>query len=144
MIKGIDHIGLATADPAGVAVFLQALGLQPAGGGPAHSYGVSCEFWRHPGNGPTAVELVAPLGPTSAVAGQLARRGPGLYHVAFEVDAIDVELPRLTSLGFVAVDRQPCAGALPGMRVAFVYLRRPAGLLIELVEYASGDVSKNR
>jgi methylmalonyl-CoA/ethylmalonyl-CoA epimerase len=139
MIVGIDHIGLVTDDPAGVAPFMSALGLAPAGSGVAESYNVSCDFWRHANGGPAAaVELVAPLGPDSAVHDHLARRGPGLYHIAFEVDAIEPELARLTGLGFVALDAQPCAGALPGMRVAFLYLRRPAALLVELVEYAAG------
>lgn len=83
-----------------------------------------------------AVELVAPVRGDSAVTGHLARKGPGLYHIAFEVDDVELELARLRSNGFVPVDREPCAGARPGMRVAFMYVRKPAGLLIELVQYS--------
>lgn len=139
VIVGIDHIGLVTDDPAGVATFMSELGLEPVSSGVAEAYGVSCDFWRHPRDGAPAVEVVAPVSPRSVVADQLARRGPGLYHIAFEVDGIEAELTRLRQAGFVAVDAQPCAGALAGMRVAFLYLRRPAGLLVELVEY--GDRS---
>jgi methylmalonyl-CoA/ethylmalonyl-CoA epimerase len=69
------------------------------------------------------------------VTGWLDRQGPGLYHVAFEVDHLEDELGRLRDSGLVLVDQQPRAGARTGMQVAFVYARRPAAFLVELVEY---------
>jgi methylmalonyl-CoA/ethylmalonyl-CoA epimerase len=136
VIRGIDHIGVATADPATVGTFMSALGLRLDSSGVAEAYGVSCEFWRYPAMaGQPAVELVAPAGPSSAVSDRLTRTGPGLYHIAFEVDGIEPELARLAASGFVAIDAVACPGARRGMRVAFMYLRRPAGILIELVEY---------
>jgi len=140
VILRIDHVGLVTDDPAAVGASLAELGLRPAGGGTADGYGVACEFWRHDGPpGAPAVEVVSPLTDGSAVTGHLARKGPGLYHLAFEVDDLVAELARLRAAGFVAVDRQPCAGALPGMRVAFLYLARPADLLVDLVQYAAAE-----
>jgi len=141
MILGIDHIGLATHDPAGVGAAMAALGMRMADGGIAESYGVTCEFWQHPGAGDRpAVELVAPAREDSAVTAYLDRRGPGLYHIAFQVDDVELELARLRGHGFVPVDREPCAGARPGMRVAFMYVRKPAGLLIELVQYSPSHI----
>ena len=138
MILGIDHVGLATDDPAGLSVFLTALGLRRDDGGIAENYGVACEFWSHPGSaGQPALELVSPAGQDSAISDQLAQRGPGLYHLAFEVDDLPAELSRLRASGFVAIDAKPCAGARPGMQVAFMYLRKPAALLIELVQYGT-------
>jgi methylmalonyl-CoA/ethylmalonyl-CoA epimerase len=136
MILGIDHIGVATDDPSGVGAFMTTLGLQMSGSGQARDYLVSCDFWRHPMTpaGP-AIEVVAPLAEGSAIAGRLAADGPGLYHLAFEVDDLEGELARLRGEGFVALDAAPCSGALEGMRVAFIFLRRPASLVIELVEY---------
>lgn len=138
MILRIDHIGLATEDPAGVAPFLAPLGLRLAEQGPAPAYGVSCEFWRTAGDGP-AVELVSPAATAvdSAVGRYLGTRGPGLYHLAFEVDDLPTDLEALRASGYVAVDREPRAGARPGMRVAFLYARKPAGLLVELVQYTA-------
>lgn len=139
MILGIDHIGLATDDPTGVGVFMTALGMRRTDDGIAEDYGVACEFWQYSdGVGQPAVELVSPVGENSSVAGRLKQSGPGLYHVAFAVDDLESELARLRKSGFAAVDAQPCAGARKGMRVAFMYARRPAGLLIELVQYESG------
>ncbi len=138
MIIGIDHIGLATDDPAALAGPLAALGLTRSDAGVAPDYQVTCEFWGDPrGPDQPAVELVAPAAPDSAVTRHLATRGPGLYHVAFRVDDLDAEVTRLRGEGFVPVDDRPHPGARPGMRVRFLYLRRPGGLLVELVEYAA-------
>jgi methylmalonyl-CoA/ethylmalonyl-CoA epimerase len=136
VIKGIDHIGLATEDPGGVAGFLTALGMGKDDHGVAEEYGVACEFWSYPSTGgQPAVELVTPVRPDSVLSEHFSRRSPSLYHVAFEVDDLDSELARLRGHGLVPVDATPCAGARPGMRVAFMYVPKPAALLIELVQY---------
>jgi methylmalonyl-CoA/ethylmalonyl-CoA epimerase len=146
MILRIDHVGVATADPAGTASLLEVLGLARGDVGVAEEYGVACEFWQVPaeaaampgGSVAPAVEVVSPVREGSSVAAVLAR-GPGPYHIAFEVDDVAAELARLRRSGFVPVDRAPCRGARPGMRVAFVYLAKPAGFLIELVQYGDPD-----
>jgi methylmalonyl-CoA/ethylmalonyl-CoA epimerase len=137
VILGIDHIGLATEDADGVAVALGALGMRRDDGGLAPEYGVTCDFWSFAAVGrQPAVELVSPARPDSSVSQHLARRGPGLYHLAFEVDDLEGELARLRGSGFVQIDATPCAGARPGMRVGFLYLPKPAATLIELVHYS--------
>jgi methylmalonyl-CoA/ethylmalonyl-CoA epimerase len=136
VIKGIDHVGLATEDPDGVADFLAVLGMGKDDHGVAAEYGVACEFWSYPGaGGRPAVELVTPVREDSALSDHFTRRSPSLYHVAFEVDDLDGELVRLRGHGLVPVDAAPCAGARPGTRVAFMYVPKPAALLIELVPY---------
>lgn len=138
MILGIDHIGVAVADPAQAATFLDALQMTRADSGPAEDYGVACQFWRYPEQpAMPAIEIVSPTRDESAIAGRLTRHGPGLYHVAFAVQGIEAEMDRLRAAGFTAVDSAPRRGARTGMRVAFMYARRPLGLLIELVEYGA-------
>lgn len=138
MILGIDHVGLVTEDPEGVGEFMAALGLDRVESGTADAFGVSCDFWQFgAGAALPAIEVVAPVRDDSSVATTLARNGPGLYHVAFEVDDLDAELTRLRRRGFAPVDAEPCKGARPGMTVAFLYARKPAGLLVELVHYES-------
>lgn len=139
MILRIDHIGLATGVPDALAPYLSALGMSKVDAGVAAGYGVACEFWE-PGRraGEPSIELVSPAAAGSALDGHLARSGPGLHHIAVEVDRIEPELQRLRRAGFTAVDRQPSAGARAGMLVAFTYLPRPAGLLVELVQYDRG------
>lgn len=137
MILRIDHVGVATEDPSGVGEFLSALGMSVEDEGVADAYGVACQFWQFSaGAGLPSVELVAPVRDDSAITGHLNKRGPGPYHIAFEVDDVEAELARLRGRGFLAVDRVPCQGAREGMRVAFMYLRKPAGFLIELVQYS--------
>jgi methylmalonyl-CoA/ethylmalonyl-CoA epimerase len=136
VIFRIDHVGLVAATGTAVGSYLEALRMRAGDRGPAEEYGVLCEFWRssddplHP-----TIEVVTPTRPDSAVTNHLARHGPGLHHVAFEVDDLAIELARLRNRGFAAIDRAPCRGARPAMRVAFAYAPRPAGLLVELVQY---------
>lgn len=136
MILGIDHVGVATADAAGVGDRLALLGLRHLDGGAAADYGVACDFWGRDA-GTLAVEVVSPLRPGSAVEGRLGREGPGLYHLAFEVTGLDAERERLHDAGFLPLDVEPCSGARPGMRVQFL-LDLPTNLCIELVEYTAG------
>jgi methylmalonyl-CoA/ethylmalonyl-CoA epimerase len=141
VILRIDHVGVVTDDPPGFGAHLAALGMRLDDAGTADAYGVSCHFWAFDGldggSGPPSIELVAPVRDDSAVSGYLARKGPGLYHIAFEVDDVELELTRLHRHGFVPVDAKPCAGARQGMQVAFMLTRKPAGLLIELVQYST-------
>ncbi|MFC3455190.1 VOC family protein [Amycolatopsis speibonae] len=137
MLLGIDHIGLATDDPSALGPAMTTLDLSKLDNGIADGYRVACEFWQPAGGGGRPlIELVSPAGPGSALDGHFARFGPGLHHIAFEVDDLVPELNRLREAGFTPVDREPCTGARQGMLVAFLYLARPAGLLVELVQYS--------
>lgn len=63
----------------------------------------------------------------------LDKRGPGLHHVAFEVDGIDAALESLRSDGVPLVDEEARTGGT-GMRIAFVHPSGFGGMLVELVE----------
>jgi catechol 2,3-dioxygenase-like lactoylglutathione lyase family enzyme len=84
--------------------------------------------------GPEAgLELVWPARPGTPVDGFLARRGPGLHHVAVRVDEPLPELlERLRTAGVVVVggieassDGRPCL---------FLHPRSTGGVLVELVQ----------
>ena len=83
------------------------------------------------------VELLAPLGPDTAVGKFLARNGQGLHHVAYAVDDIDAELPRLAAAGIELIDSAPRVG-IRESRVAFLHPRSTGGVLTEIVEPAKG------
>ena len=83
------------------------------------------------------VELLAPLGPDTAVGKFLARNGQRLHHVAYAVDDIDAELPRLAAAGIELIDRTPRVG-IRESRVAFLHPRSTGGVLTEIVEPAKG------
>jgi methylmalonyl-CoA epimerase len=82
--------------------------------------------------GSSRVELLAPLGPDTPVGRFLARRGPGMHHVAFEVDDVAAELDRLRADGVQLIDERPRRG-LFGLEVAFVHPESTGGVLAEFV-----------
>ncbi len=78
------------------------------------------------------VELLAPLGDDTPVGKFLAKRGPGMHHVAYEVDDVQAELDRLAAEGAELIDAEPRKG-LFGLEVAFVHPDAVHGVLAELV-----------
>jgi methylmalonyl-CoA epimerase len=85
--------------------------------------------------GENHVELLAPLGPETPVGKFLARQGPGLHHVAYQVADIDATLASLREAGLELIDEQPRIG-IRGSRVAFMHPRSTGGVLTEIVEPA--------
>jgi methylmalonyl-CoA epimerase len=82
--------------------------------------------------GDSRVELLEPLGPDTPVGKFLAKRGPGMHHVAFEVDDVAAELERLRAEGAQLIDEAPRRG-LFGLQVAFVHPDATGGVLAEFV-----------
>lgn len=87
--------------------------------------------------GENHVELLAPLGPDTPVGKFLAKQGPGLHHVAYQVEDIEATLQGLKDAGLQLIDQQPRTG-IRGSRVAFMHPRSTAGVLTEIVEPAGG------
>lgn len=90
--------------------------------------------------GENHVELLAPLSADTPVGRFLAKQGPGLHHVAYQVNDIDATLERLRQAGLQLIDQEPRTG-IRGSRVAFVHPRATAGVLTEIVQPASGTGS---
>ena len=86
--------------------------------------------------GENHVELLAPLAPDTPVGKFLAKRGPGLHHVAYQVDDIDAALANLRERGVPLIDEQPRVG-IRRSRVAFLHPRGTDGVLTEIVEPAA-------
>jgi methylmalonyl-CoA epimerase len=82
--------------------------------------------------GAERIELLSPLGPDTPVGRFLERRGPGMHHVAFQVDDVAVELARLRAEGARLIDEEPRHG-LFGLQVAFVHPEATGGVLAEFV-----------
>jgi methylmalonyl-CoA epimerase len=78
------------------------------------------------------VELLEPLGADTPVGRFLAKRGPGMHHVAYEVSDLDATLAELTGAGADLIDEQPREG-LFGLEVAFVHPDSVHGVLSEVV-----------
>jgi len=78
------------------------------------------------------VELLSSLGDETPVGKFLAKRGPGMHHVAYSVPDVADALEDLAAEGAELIDTQPRAG-LYGMQVAFVHPESVHGVLVELV-----------
>ena len=78
------------------------------------------------------VELLAPLGEDTPVGRFLAKRGPGMHHVAYEVADIRDALASLAGTGAELIDDEPRQG-LFGLEVAFVHPDSVHGVLSEVV-----------
>ena len=78
------------------------------------------------------VELIAPRGGNAGLEKFLARRGPGLHHVAFRVDDLDAALRELEARGVPLIDKVARPGAR-GHRVGFLHPSACLGVLVELI-----------
>jgi methylmalonyl-CoA/ethylmalonyl-CoA epimerase len=131
----IDHIGVATDDLEGaLALYQQTLGMPLAHRETVESQGVEAVL-LDVGDG--HVELLEPLGPDTPIGKYLAKRGPGLHHVAYAVSDIDDVLARLKDAGVDLIDTEARVG-IRDSRVAFLHPRSTGGVLTELVEPAEG------
>jgi methylmalonyl-CoA/ethylmalonyl-CoA epimerase len=78
------------------------------------------------------VELLAALGDDTPVGRFLAKRGPGMHHVAYEVDDVGEAIDELVAEGAELIDDRPRRG-LFGLEVAFVHPDAVHGVLAEVV-----------
>jgi methylmalonyl-CoA/ethylmalonyl-CoA epimerase len=136
MLAAIDHVGIAVADlDATVALYRDALGMSVAHRETVAGQGVEA-LLLEVGDG--HVELLAPLGPDTAVGRFLQRRGPGLHHVAYRVESIEDALRTLAASGLRLIDERPRVG-IRRSRVAFLHPSSTGGVLTEIVEPAAAD-----
>jgi methylmalonyl-CoA epimerase len=135
----IDHIGVAVEqiEPA-LELYRDRFGLELVHRELVHQQGVDAALLDL---GENHVELLAPLGPETPVGKFLARRGPGLHHVAYQVADIDATLNRLKEAGLALIDERPRVG-IRGSRVAFMQPRATAGVLTEIVEPAGEEQAR--
>jgi len=128
----IDHIGIATRQlDEGLAVWRDALGLTVDATEEISEQGVRVAMLAI---GDTHVELLEALNPDSAVGRFLAKRGPGIHHIAIKVDDINASLADLKNKGARLIDETPRVGA-GGCLVAFVHPSTTNGVLLELVQH---------
>ena len=78
------------------------------------------------------IELLAADDPETPIGRFLARRGPGMHHVAYAVDDIGGELESLRAQGVELIDAEPRVG-LFGHEIAFLQPDAAHGVLTELV-----------
>ena len=135
MFDRIDHIGVAVAEiESGLELYRDRLRLAVAHREVVEQQGVEAVLIDV---GEGHVELLAPLGAATPVGRFLAKQGPGLHHVAYQVSDIDTTLSELKRAGLPLIDEQPRSGNR-GSRVAFIHPRATGGVPTEIVEPAAG------
>jgi methylmalonyl-CoA/ethylmalonyl-CoA epimerase len=83
--------------------------------------------------GESKIELLEPTSEDSPVAKFIEKNGPGIHHVAYEVNDIEAAIAKLISDGARMIDEVPRAGA-HGTRIAFVHPKSSNGVLTELCQ----------
>jgi methylmalonyl-CoA/ethylmalonyl-CoA epimerase len=133
VLSRIDHIGVAVAElePA-LELYRDALALELVHREVVAEQGVEAVLLDV---GENHVELLAPLGEDTPVGKFLAKQGPGLHHVAYQVADIDAALASLRDAGVRMIDSEPRVG-IRSSRVAFLHPAASGGVLTELVEPA--------
>ncbi len=86
--------------------------------------------------GPSTLEYLEATDPEGPVGKFLEKKGPGIHHVAFEVDNVDEAVKELLAKGVRMIDKEPRAGA-HGCRIAFIHPAETGGVLMELCQSPS-------
>jgi methylmalonyl-CoA epimerase len=84
--------------------------------------------------GDSLIELLEPKDAGTPIAKFLEKRGPGIHHICFSVEDLDLTLSRCRATGIALIDEAPRMGA-EGKRIAFLHPKSTGGILIELSEY---------
>ncbi|CAH1001221.1 Ethylmalonyl-CoA/methylmalonyl-CoA epimerase [Neolewinella maritima] len=129
----LEHIGIAVADLTQSEALLQRLlGRGSYKRETVAEQSVTTSFFTA-GDGAAKLELVAPEGHAGPVQKYLDKRGPGIHHLAFEVDDIVAEMQRLREDGFELLQDQPSEGA-DNKLVCFLHPKSTGGVLVEICQ----------
>jgi methylmalonyl-CoA/ethylmalonyl-CoA epimerase len=128
--RGIHHLGVAVGDlDDALATYERLFGAEIEHRATVDDQGVRAASVRI---GDGRVELLEPLAEDTPVGRFLAKRGPGMHHIAYEVSDLRATLTQLADAGADLIDAEPRAG-LFGLEVAFVHPDSVHGVLSEVV-----------
>jgi methylmalonyl-CoA epimerase len=128
--RSIHHVGVAVEDlDAAVATYERLFGGRLEHRERVEDQGVEAASMRL---GESRVELLAALGEDTPVGKFLAKRGPGMHHIAYAVDDVAAALDQLRGEGAELIDAAPRRGMF-GLEVAFVHPESVHGVLSEVV-----------
>jgi methylmalonyl-CoA/ethylmalonyl-CoA epimerase len=131
MLKKISHIGIAvhSLDEA-LPFYRDTLGMAFRGIEDVAEQKVKVAMLQV---GESNIELLEPTDPESPVAKFLEKNGPGIHHLAYEVEDIEQAIARLEREGARMIDKVPRNGA-HGTRIAFVHPKSSGGVLTEICQ----------
>jgi len=133
MLDRIDHVGIAVTDlGSAIALYEKTLGMPLVHREKVEEQGVEAVL-LDVGDG--HIELLQPLAEDTPVGKFLAKKGPGLHHVAYAVSDVTAALAELAEQGVELIDTTPRRG-IRDSRVAFLHPRSTGGVLTEIVQPA--------
>ena len=128
--RSVHHVGLAVEDLDGALdTYERLFGARLEQRSRVDDQGVEAASIRV---GESRLELLGALDDDTPVGRFLAKRGPGMHHVAYEVSDLGATLVELARAGADLIDEQPRAG-LFGLEVAFIHPDSVHGVLTEVV-----------
>jgi methylmalonyl-CoA epimerase len=134
MFTRIDHIGVAVEDlDSAIKLYERSFEMELAHRETVESQGVEAVL-LDVGDG--HIELLAPLGPDTPVGKFIAKKGPGIHHVAYAVEDIDVALAQVKAAGLKLIDEEPRTG-IRRSKVAFLHPSATGSVLTEIVQPAA-------
>jgi methylmalonyl-CoA/ethylmalonyl-CoA epimerase len=129
-VRGIHHLGVAVSDlDEAIVMYERLFGARLERRDSLSEQGVMAASLLI---GDSRLELVAPTGEDTHVGRFLAKRGPGMHHVALETDDVHEAIEELAAAGAQLIDETPRRG-LFGLEVAFVHPSSVHGVLTEVV-----------
>jgi methylmalonyl-CoA epimerase len=129
-VRGIHHVGVAVTDlDEAVVTYARLFGARLERRDALADQGVEAASLLV---GESRVELLEPTGEDTPVGRFLAKRGPGMHHLALETDDVEEILRELAAAGAQLIDQTPRRG-LFGLEVAFVHPDAVHGVLTEVV-----------
>jgi methylmalonyl-CoA epimerase len=127
----IHHVGIAVTDlEQSIDLYRTVFNAELVHRATNEREGLEAAFLRI---GDAELELMAPLRPDSPVGKFVAKRGPGMHHVAYGVPDIEKAIDDARAAGLELIDAEPRMG-MHGSRIAFVHPKSVGGVLTELVE----------
>ena len=129
-VRSLHHVAFAVADlDEAVDTYRRFFGARVELRGRMDDQGVEAAYLRV---GSGRVELVSALEDDTPVGRFLAKRGPGMHHVAYEVADVGAAVRSLASEGAEVIDAEPRPG-LGGYEVSFVHPDSVYGVLVEVI-----------
>ena len=131
MNKKIDHIGIAVKDLNSTQkIFETIFNTKASKVEIVESENVKTVFLKA---GTSKIELLQDLNKDGVINNFIEKRGPGIHHVAIEVNNIKKEIKRLQAEGFSIINSTPSKGA-NGKLISFLHPKETAGVLIEICQ----------
>ena len=127
----IDHIGIAVENlDEAVDTYSKILNSTPYKREVVEEQKVETVFFK---TGESKVELLGATSTDSVIATFIRKKGPGIHHIAFEVEDLDQEIKRMQSEGYKLLSDKPSKGA-DNKIIVFLHPKETGGVLVELCQ----------